>query len=165
MLICFEYFRAHLKWGPKIFSGLTIVATVVNQIEHKNCTVVKGFLTSSLDNMNIFRKRLDAPNLTKFISISTIFKNFLVSEGLRRSQALFLHSIVKFLREMDFLPNQRACCKDFFPRRCPGEMPWTPLAGFASHCTSVALQLSMFPLPMGLRTRPVLGSPLKHYFQ
>ena len=44
MLICFEYLRAHLKWGPKIFSELTIVATVVNQIEHKNCTVVKGFL-------------------------------------------------------------------------------------------------------------------------
>ena len=44
MLIRFEYFRAHLKWGPKFFSELTIVATVVNQIEHKNCTVVKGFL-------------------------------------------------------------------------------------------------------------------------
>ena len=44
MLICFKYLRAHLKWGPTIFSELTIVATVVNQIEHKNCTVVKGFL-------------------------------------------------------------------------------------------------------------------------
>ena len=40
MLICFKYLRAHLKWGPTIFSELTIVATVVNQIEHKNCTVV-----------------------------------------------------------------------------------------------------------------------------
>ena len=35
--------RAHLKWGPSIFSELTAVATVVNQIEHKNCTVVKDF--------------------------------------------------------------------------------------------------------------------------
>ena len=74
MLICFEYFRAHLKWGPKIFSELTIVATVVNQIEHKNCSVLKGFHKWSVLGLTICDSEFFSFTFQWFISYISLHR-------------------------------------------------------------------------------------------